>query len=108
MNRDEDDITLARVWRGVSGEVPGLLLDTHILAAARARARRRFLVPAGALLAASLVLAFYMGRQQPAPPPVLLDTSSFGLYEGRETVIMDTQTIRRMPGGSSVSNVVYP
>ena len=84
---DEDDSALLRAWRDAPQDAPGDLIDRRVLRAAEEQHRRRRGVPLAAALAACLVLAIYSLREPlvtaPAAVPPQLDTSSFGLYEGR-------------------------
>lgn len=89
---DEDDRDLLRAWRDAGQDAPGELLDTRILAAARAQQARRPVLPLLAAVAACLVLVlFSLERQQQAPRPVpvaALDPATVGLYEGRGSDIL--------------------
>jgi hypothetical protein len=110
----EDDRDLLRGWRGTARETPGAVLDRCVLQAARAQAARRHLLPLAAALAACLALAVYaVLPHRASPPPVAkLDTSTFGLYEGRMPGTMaDPEMTRQMilgqmPGASSTSEIV--
>jgi broad specificity phosphatase PhoE len=110
----EDDADLLRAWRGQAQEAPDDLLDRRVLKAAQAQRARRTALPLAAAMAACLVLAFYAGRaQQTAPPaPVAeLDTSTFGLYEGRragplaDPEMMDQRMIRQMPDAATAKAI---
>jgi hypothetical protein len=103
---DEDDFDLLHAWRGQPDEVPDELLDRRILKAAQAQRARRAALPLAAALAACLLLTVYAERQErvvaPAPA-VALDTSAFGLDDGRGPAVladldgMDQRMIRHAP-----------
>jgi hypothetical protein len=81
---DSEDHDLLRAWRGEARDVPGELLDKRVLKAAQTQHQRRRALPLAAAMAACVMLALYVQRpQQVAVPGVQLDTSTFGLYEGR-------------------------
>ena len=88
--KDDDDTGLLRLWRDQAHETPDALLDHRILNAAQIHRQRRRLLPLAGAMAACLVLGLVMVRLQPvakhAPAPAMaaIDTSTFGLYEGRE------------------------
>ncbi len=114
MTPDEDD-DVAALYRASAREMPNAVIDACILAAARAQQVRRRQIPMlFAAMAACLVLAVYTGLagRAPMPPPMprRIDTSTFGLDEGRAAVIlsdpeaMRQAMIRQMPGGSSTAN----
>jgi len=82
---DDDDHDLLRAWRDAPHGAPDDLLDRRVLKAAEGQRRRRA-VPLGLAMAACLMLVAYSLRTPlvtPPPQPAPLDTSSFGLYEGR-------------------------
>ena len=118
MMQDEDP-AIARLWRGVSGETPGAMLDARILQAARTQhLRRRWLPLVGAAMAACLVLALHGLQSRPMPQATLPDTSTFGLYEGRagvslagtdalDRVALDQMTIRQLSGGPRYQSAGY-
>jgi hypothetical protein len=84
---EDDDRDLLRAWRDAPHATPGDFIDRRVLKAAEAQRRRRAL-PLAVAMAACLLLALYslrtplLGPSAPAAAP--LDTSTFGLYEGRD------------------------
>jgi hypothetical protein len=116
MNGDHDDPLIARLWRDVSSEAPAPLLDARIMQAARLQQRRHRLLPLAAALAACLVLTLYATQylNRAVPEAARPAVSVSRLYEARATAeLANPQTmhelqLRQMPGGSEVSEIVYP
>jgi len=81
---EDDDRDLLRAWRDAPHDMPGDLLDRRVLWAAQEQRRRRRALPLAVAMAACLLLALYSLRTPLVTPPAPLDTSTFGLYAGRE------------------------
>lgn len=91
--------------------MPGELLDRRILKAAETQYQRRRILPLAAALAACLMLALYTERLHHAVAPAAaaqLDTSTFGLYEGRGYAQARPIAIHQRPGGFGSDEVVSP
>ncbi len=107
---DGEDHDLLRAWRGEVRETPGELLDRRILNAAESHRRRGRILPLVAAMAACLVLALYSQRVERASTPVAqLDTSTFGLYEGRGYRPGEPHSVtREKPDGFGSGEAVSP
>ena len=116
MKNEDDDIDLLKAWRGAAFDVPDHLMDARVLRAHRLQRLRIRLLPIAFGLAACLIMAVALTNLRKPLPQASnsLDTSNFGLEEGRSLVLlsnpiaMQEMLIQHQAQSAKLTEVVYP